>query len=202
MSNRLPRDKKKSMMRKISCHPLTESNWKDFEKLFGAKGACGGCWCMYWRLGREDFDRNKGEGNKKSMKKLVVKGNVPGLLLYVEKEIAGWCSVAPREEFLKLQNSRVLTRIDEKKVWSVVCFFIAKEFRRRGLTVPFLEFVIDYCKKKGATIVEGYPLDVDSDDYPATFAYTGFYSAFRKAGFAEAERRSPTRPIMRFQIVK
>ncbi|MFI5135026.1 MAG: hypothetical protein ACHQD9_04145, partial [Chitinophagales bacterium] len=103
MSNRLPRNGKKSMVKKISFRPLTESVWKDFEKLFGAKGACGGCWCMFWRLQRKDYDLNKGEGNKRMMKQLVKEGKIPGILLYLDNKVAGWCSVAPREEFVKLE---------------------------------------------------------------------------------------------------
>ena len=200
MSNKLPRANKTGIARKISFKSLTEENWNDFEHLFGVRGACGGCWCMYWRLKRSEFVKNKGGGNKKKIKELVREQKNTGILMYLDKKVAGWCSVSPRQDFTLLDNSRVLRKVDDLQVWSVVCFFITKDFRRMGLTVPFLHFVIDYCRRKGAGIVEAYPVDVDSKDYPTIFAHVGFYSSFKKAGFQEVARRSATRPIMRMVL--
>lgn len=112
----------------------------------------------------------------------------------------GWCSVSPREDFLRLNRSRVLSKVDEQPVWSIVCFFVHKDYRNRGVTVQLLKAVTDYVKRQGGKIVEGYPIDPPNEKYPTTFAWTGFISAFKKAGFQEAARRSPTRPIMRFYI--
>jgi GNAT superfamily N-acetyltransferase len=190
------------MPKNISFHPLTIDRWKDFETLFGEKGACGGCWCMYWRLKRSDFEKAKGEGNKKKLKQLVAGKEIPGLLLYEDNKIAGWCSVAPRENLPVLENSRILKAVDDQPVWSIVCFYIEKNHRRLGLSQPFLKYAIDYCRNHGAKIIEAYPLDVKSKDYPSVFAFTGFYSTFLKAGFKETARRSETRPIMRYTIKK
>jgi GNAT superfamily N-acetyltransferase len=187
----------KNTEKNVSFLPLTKNRWKDFETLFGEKGACGGCWCMHWRIKKSEFEKTKGEGNKKMMKQLVDKNDVPGLLMYAGKKAIGWCSVAPRENFLLLENSRVLSRVDDQQVWSIVCFFIEKEYRRKGLSQSFLKYTIDYCRKRGAKIIEAYPLDVKDKNYPGVFAFTGFYPTFVKARFAEVERRSETRPIMR-----
>ena len=200
MNKKSARQNKISRENKISFRPLTMDRWKDFETLFGEKGACAGCWCMYWRVRRSEYEAGKGSGNKKKIKKLVSADQVPGILLYVGKKVAGWCAVGPRENFPILENSRVLKRVDDLPVWSVTCFFIQKDFRRMGLTAKLLGHVVEYCKKKGAKIIEGYPLDVKNNQYPSTFAFTGFYSAFKKAGFEEAARRSETRPVMRYRI--
>ena len=189
-------------MKNISFQPLTKSRWKDFEIFFGVKGACGGCWCMHWRIKKSEFEKTKGEGNKKKMKQLVETNDVPGLLMYDDKKVIGWCSVAPRDKFLVLENSRVLKRVDDLPVWSIVCFFIEKNYRRQGLAQPFLKYTLEYCIKKGAQVIEAYPLDVKAKDYPSVFAFTGFYSTFLKAGFEEVARRSETRPIMRYSIPK
>jgi GNAT superfamily N-acetyltransferase len=185
---------------KLQVYPLTKSRWKDFEKLFGEKGACGGCWCMWWRLKRSEFNKSKGAGTKRKMKKLIDDRIVPGLLIYHKNEIIGWCSVAPREQFPVLENSRVLKKIDEEKVWSIVCFFINKKYRGLGLSVEILENIVKYLKRKKVKIIEGYPVEPKRDDLPTVFAWTGFASAFHKAGFIECARRSETRPIMRFYI--
>lgn len=183
---------------KLGIHPLTKSRWSDFEKLFGEKGACGGCWCMWWRLKRSEFNKSKGAGNKRKMKQLVNDQVVPGLLIYKKNEIIGWCSVAPREHFPVLENSRILKKIDDKKVWSIVCFYIEKKYRGMGISTEIIKSILDYLRKKRVKIIEGYPVEPKRDDLPAVFAWTGFASAFRKAGFIECARRSETRPIMRY----
>ena len=184
----------------LKFYPLSPAKWKDFEMLFGERGACGGCWCMNWLLTKKEFDANKGEGNKKKMKRLVDKKSEPGILAYVGKEPIGWCALAPRENYIRMENSRVLKRIDDKPVWSISCFFIKKEFRKKGLSSEILKGAIEFCKRRGAKIVEGYPVVPYDENMPAAFAWTGFPSAFIKAGFKEVERRSRTRPIMRIEL--
>jgi len=184
----------------LDSHPVTAKRWKDLETLFGERGACGGCWCMWWRLSRSQFNKQKGVGNKKALKKIVASGEIPGILAYSNGEPIGWCSVAPRERFPVLERSRILKRIDEKPVWSVVCFFVAKPFRRKEVTIELLKAAIEYAKKCGAKIVEGYPVEPKKTKMPDVFAYTGLASAFRQAGFVEVLRRSDTRPIMRYFV--
>jgi GNAT superfamily N-acetyltransferase len=179
--------------------PLTSERWSDFEELFGKHGACGGCWCMWWRLKRSEFVKQKGEGNRKAMKHIVGSGEIPGILAYEDNKAIGWCSVGPREVFKTLERSRILKPVDSQAVWSVVCFFVAKPLRRKGLTVRLLEAAIEYVEKQGGKIVEGYPSEPNRD-LPDAFVYTGLTSAFRKAGFTETLRRSRSRPIMRFAI--
>lgn len=181
----------------LEFHALTPERWNNLEKLFGKRGACGGCWCMVWRLKRSDFAKQKGEGNRKALRKIVESGEIPGILAYMNHEPIGWCSIAPRDSFSTLEGSRILARVDDKPVWSVVCFFIAKQYRRKGPTVKLLSECLKYVKEQGGNIVEGYPIDPIRGEFPDVFANTGLASAFRKAGFVEVARRSPTRPIMR-----
>jgi GNAT superfamily N-acetyltransferase len=185
---------------KLTFKPLTEKTWNDFENLFGSRGACGGCWCMSWRLKSSDFEKQKGAENKKTMKDLVKRNQQIGIIGYIGKKPIAWCSVAPREKFIRLENSRVLRRIDNEPVWSITCFFIAKEFRRMGLSTELLKGVIAFCKKKKVKIIEGYPTVPYGKEIPAAFAWTGIPSSFKRAGFEEVARRSKSRPIMRCYI--
>jgi GNAT superfamily N-acetyltransferase len=186
----------------LEFHPLTVERWADFEKLFGEHGACGGCWCMWWRLKRSEFERQKGEGNKQAIKRIVNSGEMPGILAYAGNQAVAWCAVAPREAYSTLERSRILKRVDDKPVWSVVCFFVAKPFRGRGITSELLKASIEHVRKHGGKIVEGYPNELKGDRLPDAFVYTGLASAFRKAGFVEVARRSEKRPIMRYIIKK
>lgn len=177
--------------------PLTDANWPDLVELFGDKGACGGCWCMYWRLRAADYNRQKGEGNKKAFKNLLKKAS-PGIIAYADNKAVGWCAVAPREEYIRLETSRILKPVDDKKAWSVSCFFITKDYRRKGLSVPLLKAAVGFAIANGATIVEGYPTDTTQGRMADAFAWTGIAATFQRSGFKEIERRSEGRPIMRF----
>jgi GNAT superfamily N-acetyltransferase len=177
--------------------PLSSERWNDFEILFGKNGACGGCWCMNWRLKAADYERSRGEGNRKAMQALVRDNAPAGVLAYANGQAVGWCAVAPREMYVKLENSRILKRIDEAAVWSVSCFFIQKHFRRKGLSVPLLQAAAAYAMQQGATIVEGYPHEPKKADTPDVFIWTGVAETFLRAGFTEAARYAGARPIMR-----
>lgn len=178
--------------------PVAPERWDDFETLFGERGAVGGCWCMWFRLKRSEFESQKGEKNKQSMHAIIDRRDVPGILAYAEGQPVGWCSVAPREAFPVLDRSWVLKRVDDQPVWSIVCFFIARPFRQQGLSGKLLEAALDYAREHGAKIVEGYPVDPKKDSTPDVFAYNGLASTFLQAGFVEVARRSETRPFMRY----
>jgi GNAT superfamily N-acetyltransferase len=184
----------------LEFHPVTPERWPDIEKLFGEHGACGGCWCMWWRLKHADFMRRRGEENRKALKQIVASGNAPGILAYANGQPIAWCSVGPREDYTRLERSRNFKRVDEKPVWSVVCFFVAKPFRGKGITVKLLEAAVNYARQRGGKIIEGYPLEPKKGRLPDPFVYTGLVSTFRKADFSEVLRRSETRPIMRYVI--
>jgi GNAT superfamily N-acetyltransferase len=184
----------------FAVHPVTPDRWGDFARLFGKRGACGGCWCMYWRMTRSEFEKSKGAGNRRKLTRLIDSGHVPGLLAYVGDQPVGWCSVAAREVFGSLERSRILKPVDDKPVWSVVCFFVAKEYRRKKITVRLLKAACAYAKKQGAKIVEGYAVEPKKDEMPDVFAFHGLAAAYREAGFTEVTRRSPTRPIMRRKL--
>jgi len=186
----------------LEFHPLTPERWKDLEALFGQRGACGGCWCMWWRLKRSQFEKQKGQENKKTFKKIVDSGEIPGLLAFANGQPIAWCSVAPRETYPVLERSRILKRIDDKAVWSVVCFFVAKPFRHKGVTLKLLKAAVKYAKECNARIIEGYPVEPKKTSMPDVFAFTGLAATFHKAGFVEVLRRSETRPIMRYFIGK
>ena len=177
--------------------PLTIDRWGDFEKLFGENGACGGCWCMWWRLTAKEFQARKGSGNRRAMKRIVRSGRVPGILACVGGEAVGWCSVAPREEFPRLARSRTLRPVDDKKVWSIVCLFIDRQYRNAGLSAELLKGAAEFARRSGAEIVEGYGVEPRKGRTADVFMYHGPASSYRRAGFVEIARRSETRPIMR-----
>ncbi len=157
---------------------------------------------MFWRVSRKEFDANKGSGNKRAFRKLITSGAKPGVVAYLGKEPIGWCAVAPREDYIALERSRVLKPIDSKRVWSVSCLFIKKPYRRKGVSAQLLRAAVDFAAKQGAKIVEGYPVEPSMEKMPDPFLWPGIPSSFKAAGFREVERRSKLRPIMRFEILE
>jgi len=183
--------------------PLTKTNWNKFTGLFGEKGACGNCWCMYYRLLKSDFLEGKADdGNKRAMMEIVWKGKPAGILGLYEGQAIAWCAFSPREDFIKLEKSRVHRRIDDTMVWSIPCFFIDKNFRRHGVSVELLKGVIRYAEENGIEIIEAYPAIPTQAKLPDSFAWIGLFRSFESAGFEIVDRTSKNRPMVRYHIEK
>ncbi len=187
-------------MAKLSFRPLTPETWEDFERLFGPKGAYGGCWCMWWRTTRAEFERNQGVGNREAMRGLVAQGKVPGILAYERGEPVGWCSVAPREDYGSLNRSRVLKPIDDTPVWSMVCFYIPKAHQQRGLLLELIKGGVRHAAEHGAKVIEAYPTVPKGGRLPPVSSYMGIPSAFEKAGFEQVARPSKSKAILRYIV--
>jgi GNAT superfamily N-acetyltransferase len=181
----------------MTIHPLTPRRWEEFERLFGTHGAYGGCWCMWWRSTRREFEQRKGEGNRRAMEAIVQSGKVPGLLAYLGREPVGWCSVAPREDYPSLDRSPVLKRLDDRPVWSIVCFYIARAHRGQGIAEALIAGALDHAKKSGAEIVEAYPTPPKKTLLAPVSSFMGLPAMFARAGFAECARPSRSKWIMR-----
>jgi GNAT superfamily N-acetyltransferase len=176
---------------KLTVKPMTASTWPDFEALFESKGAPSYCWCMAWRAIGNRQRADKAE-RKAAMYERVRRRTPIGLLGYVGKEPVAWCSVAPRETFIKLKDGQ-----DETEgAWSVVCFFVRREFRKTGLSARMLEEAVRWAKRRGARVVEGYPVDPDSHSY----RFMGFVPLFEAQGFKPAGRAGTRRHVMRLEL--
>ena len=191
---------KKTQKTKLKFYPATKERWKDLVSLFGEKGACSGCWCMWWLKTGKEFSLSRGQKKKLFLKKRIDSGIIPGILAYDKNKPVGWCAVEPREIYRRLEKSRRLKPIDDKPVWSLVCFFVDKDYRRQGVSIELVKAAVNYARKKGAKIVEGYPSETKNNRLPDPWVWTGLFSAFIRAGFKEVMRRSKSRPVMRCYI--
>lgn len=196
----MPESAPRPGVKPFRCVPATPSRWRDVERLFGEKGACAGCWCMWPRLPGAEFRRGRGARNKRALRWLVATGARPGLIAYRGGAPVGWCAVAPRAEYRRLERSRVMAKVDEQPVRSVVCFFVDRSARGAGVATALLRAAVEHATRRGAGIIEGYPHDPAGHRLADTFAWFGRAAAFRRAGFVEVARRSRTRPVMRFVV--
>ncbi len=175
----------------ITIKPVDKTTWSDFERLFKSKGAPSYCWCMAWRMTKEELKNNTSPSRKKFIKKRVQTETPIGLLAYVEDVAIAWCSVAPRETYQRLGGKE-----DLDKVWSIACFFIKREFRNQGLVDQLIENAKKYAKKNGAKYVEAYPVEPDSPSY----RFMGFVSTFEKAVFNFVKKAGTRRHVMTCKI--
>jgi len=185
------------MAMKIEVHALTKGRWKDLVELFNRPGGSivRGCWCMYYRRSGSS-GIGPGEQNKKALKSLVDGGYVPGLIGYQDGSPVGWVSLSPREDYAKLKRSPVMKPVDDKPVWSIVCFFVDSRARGQGVSEALLKAAIDYARSRGATLLEAYPVDKNDRSHP-DFMFFGAKRMYDRAGFKEVARRKETRPVMR-----
>ena len=185
----------------LEIHPLDKKRWKDLESLFNGPGGSivRGCWCMYYRRsGRAEkpADLTYAQFNKCSLKALVDKGVAPGLIGYRDGKPIAWVSLGPREDYAKLARSSVMKAVDDKPVWSVVCFYTAKEARGEHLAEAMLKGAIDYARSLGVRLIEAYPVDKQERERDDSMWF-GAKSMYDRAGFVEVARRKPTRPVVR-----
>ncbi len=118
----------------------------------------------------------------------LVRDSTPiGVLAYDGQEPIGWCSVAPRESYVRLARSRTMPRVTppETPTWTVLCFFVARWHRERGVMNALLEGAVAYVQAQGAAVVEGYPFDTAG----ITSTHRGHSRLFQRAGFRQDGRR-------------
>jgi GNAT superfamily N-acetyltransferase len=184
--------------------PLTAARWPDLEALFGRTGADGGCWCMFYRRSSSGFGDWNAAANRASLEAIAHREPAPGLLAYADGDAVGWTGLGPREEFIRLERSRHLGRVDDLPVWSLVCFFIRRDARSRGVAKQLLAAAVAYAADHGAPALEAYPIEPDPEAaaVEARSAYPGSVAMFEAAGFERVRLTGSKRGGARRWIVR
>jgi GNAT superfamily N-acetyltransferase len=187
------------MAAEFTARPLTEATWDDLVALFDLPGGSivRGCWCMFYRRsGAVSVSAAAAPDNKEQLHQLVRGGRVPGLVGYLDESPVGWISLGPRTDYAKLRRSPIMKPVDDQEVWSVVCTFVAKRHRGKGLQHRLLGAAIDHAQQRDVAVLEAYPVDKPERSHD-DFMFFGSRSLYEAAGFTEVVRRSPTRVVMR-----
>jgi ribosomal protein S18 acetylase RimI-like enzyme len=188
----------------LSVKPLTPARWPDLEAVFHAKGCSVArwCWCMYYRRSGSapvpPRGMTVGAVRRRQMKALVGSGEFTGLIGYRDGQPVGWVSLGPRERYGKLARSPVMKPVDDKPVWSIICFVVPSEFRGQGVARALLRGAIAFARKKGVRLLEAYPVDRKSRSSDDAMWF-GAKSMYDEAGFEEVARRKPQRPVVRLR---
>jgi GNAT superfamily N-acetyltransferase len=178
---------------------LTKRDWPKIDELFGSNGACGGCWCMWWRVARGGklWAEAKGPRNRADFRQLVEEGKVHGILAFAGKRPIGWCAFGPRSSFPRTERVRALNRDWSEKTWSVNCFYIRREWRGQGVAKKLADEATKRAFEMGAGEVEGYPVVPTAPPaaIPAAFAWTGVPAIFESSGYSEIPKQAGHRRI-------
>jgi GNAT superfamily N-acetyltransferase len=189
----------------ISIVPLSEDRLADLRRLFDEGGDPKACQCAFWRVPASAWGDWTRERNRAALKPVAGREPAPGLIAYADGEAVGWVSVGPREDYVRLERSKVLKRLDDRPVWSIVCFVVSRRWRGRGVAAALLDAAIEHAHRNGATLLEAYPVDPSRGRVSAAAAYMGPLGMFERAGFTVAARqqwnaKSPVRPIVRLDL--
>lgn len=179
----------------VEVRPLAPANFPALEELFREGGDPSWCWCMAFRIPASEGGRARREANHQRLRALVEQGPeiAPGLVAFQDDRAVGWVSVGPRQDYVRLQRSRVYAPVDDTPVWSVVCFVVSRSARGRGLMHTLLRAAIDYARDHGATVLEAYPPDTGDQRLPAAYGYAGTQGLYQQAGFEAVATRRATR---------
>ncbi|MFE2362919.1 GNAT family N-acetyltransferase [Streptomyces virginiae] len=173
----------------LEVRPATADLWDDVRQVLQPKKSAHTCWCMAWRLTTGDYGRMTAEERGEHLRTLTEKADPPpGVLGFLDGEVAGWCNVAPRRQLDRLTSSKTITPVDDVPVWSVTCFVVRKEFRGKGVASGLLEGAVEQARANGAPAVEGYPVDPEGGRVNPTLAYVGTMDMFERAGFRRIQR--------------
>jgi len=182
----------------LTIRPLTPDLWPALEDLFGAHGACSGCWCMYWRIGSAYY-RRPHEQNRAAFRSIVRRGPPPGLLAFDGDTPVGWCQLTPRSALPKLESNPRYPRVDDRPVWSISCFYVRRGYRERGISARLIAAAVKVARDAGAPALEAYPVNTTQPE-SKTNLFTGRASTFVRAGFRTVVDRNPRRPVMRREL--
>jgi len=188
-------------MPKLTFKEVTAELWPAFEKLFGDNGACGGCWCQWWRVpkGGKMWEMARGENARNVMRGLFIENKITGLLAFDGDTAVGWCSYGPRSDYPRIERSKAYQRDDTDGVWCINCLFIDRKYRRKGVASAMLDAAVKFIRKRKVKIIEAYPVPLTKDGkkLPAAFVYTGPLKMFEDTGFKIIQRLSYSRPLVR-----
>ena len=193
----------------VQVRPVTTDRWSDLVRVFGRRGEDPSwCWCrLFLRSAADESPASKpGLDNRDALRREITHARVPpGLLAYVEDQPVGWTRVGPRSDFPRVTGSRALAKVltEDPGVWWVTCFAVDSRHRRSGVGSALLKAAVEFARERGATAIEGHPVDVaalKAARVAGSAVFTGTVAMFSAAGFTEVARSYPTRPVMRLLL--
>ena len=200
----MPTTNSKRTTSKIKYRELAPGDWPVVVSLFGRQGACGGCWCMWWRVARGGrlWEETKGAKARLQSKRLIESGRMQAVLAFDGEEPVGWCTFGPRKDFPRIETVKAYVPPDDASVWSIPCLFIIRAYRGQGIATELGRTAVAAAGRRGAVIVEGYPVTTTKDGrrVAPVYSWTGPLTVFEQCGFDIVQRINPLRPVVRRSV--
>lgn len=161
-------------------------NFGDLTTMFASKNPDSSvCWCLSWRLSSKENRELTGTDRADKVRELAARDQAPGVLAYLDGEVAGWAGVAPRAELHPFANSKKIPHVDDLPVWTIWCVRVRPGYRKQGVTSALIAGAVDYARERGAPAVESYPVDNGDRRVDLTMAFVGTRGMFERAGFTK-----------------
>ena len=185
----------------VTTADATVDRWPDVVTVMGTRGDPARCWCQFFRITNREWQASDVDAFRAQLRAQLDDGP-PGVLAYCDGEPVGWCAVGPRSAYSRLATSAIASATqDGAGVWAVTCFVVRVGHRRNGVADRLLAAAVDLARRRGASIVEGYPVDATARTKPSSAElYHGPLSVFLRGGFTEAARPKPDRAVVRLAI--
>lgn len=164
--------------------PLSGETWDALAELFREGGDPRSCWCQFQRIRSKDFNALKVPQLRERLHDQATSNQPPGLVAFDGHRAVGWVSLGPRADFERIVRSRVIPTIDDRPVWSIVCFAVSSSARGQGVARALLDAAIEHARARGADALEAYPVAIDDiEPVHPDAAFTGTLPMFERAGF-------------------
>jgi GNAT superfamily N-acetyltransferase len=190
----------------VAVRSAADVPWDEIVAVFGERGDPSRCWCQFFRLANAEFEASTVDERRELLRREVTDdGTTPGLVAFIDDSPAGWVAVRPRRDYARLLRSPIVTTstvdpIDDDSVWSVSCFVVRPEFRRRGASSALLDAAVETARANGARVVEAYPTDLTGRPrMSASDLYRGTLGVFERAGFTRIDAGG-TRAVVRLEV--
>jgi ribosomal protein S18 acetylase RimI-like enzyme len=186
----------------VEVRPLTGETWDALAELFREGGDPRWCWCQHWRLRSKDMAAAKVPQLRERLHDQARSLEPPGLVAFDGDRAVGWVSLGPRADFERIVRSRVIPTIDDRPVWSIVCFAVSSTARGQGVARALLEAAVAHASSRGADAVEAYPVAIeDGEAIHPDAAFTGTLPMFERAGFTVVADRASDPSSQRRRVV-
>jgi GNAT superfamily N-acetyltransferase len=189
-------------MDEYTVRPLGPDTWDAFAELAERhNGVWGGCWCL-WFHERDPEWGQSAEGNRAIKQRLVDTGKTHAALVFDGVRAVGWCQYGAPEELPRIYHRKEYeSGLVEPPDYRLTCFFVDKQYRRKGVSAVALRGALDLIAEAGGGVVEGYPQDTQGEKISASFLYNGTRSLFEQAGFTFDRPKGKNHCVMTITVL-
>ncbi|KQR43188.1 acetyltransferase [Microbacterium sp. Leaf161] len=192
-------------MATITTEVATTARWDDVQHALTGGGDGASCQCIWPMLSNKEWNETTTPQRTEMLRDEIDAGPPPGLIAYVDGDAAGWIRIGPRAKQQRVPRTRMIAAasaepFDDESVWAVTCFVVRREHRGSGLNLELLRAAVDFARRSGARLIEGYPVDTQGEKKRTNDLFHGMLTTFLAAGFEERAEMKPGRTLVALEL--